>query len=114
MCVDQVQEVSDRDNRGRADVQGGDIQDRRVGGDPLTKLQPHRLPEAFVRIGLVRKESHPPVTAVGIWGPEGNAGIGQVTDEVGPKKLKTGACQQPSSLVGPTMGEGGGGDREGA
>ena len=86
------------------------------------KLQPHRLPEAFVRIGLVldevspkklkTRESQQLVTAVGIWGPERIAGIGFVTDEVGPKKLKTGTYQQPSSLVGPTMrGEGGGGER---
>ena len=63
---------------------------------PLTKLQPHRLPEALVRIGLVPpRESHPPVTTVGIWGPEGNAGIGLVTEEVGPKKLKTGIVNNP-------------------
>ena len=79
----------------------------------ITTLQTCRLPEAFVRIGLVLDEVSPkklktrenqqPVTAVGIWGPEGNAGIGYVTDEVGHKKLKTGTYQQPSSPVGPTM-----------
>ena len=77
--------------------------------EPKTKLQTCRLPEAFVRIGLVldgvgpkklkTRENQQPVTAVGIWGPEGSAGIGFVTDEVGPKKLKTGTYQQPSSSV---------------
>ena len=65
----------------------GETRDLVFGLKP-SKPQPHRLPEAFVRIGLVPpRESHPPVTAVGIWGPEGNAGIGHVTDKVGPFKI---------------------------
>ena len=62
------------------------------------------MPEAFVRIGSVPpREIHLPVTVVGNWGSEGIARIGPATNEVSPKKLKTGACQQPGSLVDPTL-----------
>ena len=40
---------------------------------------------------------------VGNWGSEGIARIGPATNEVSPKKLKTGACQQPGSLVDLTL-----------
>ena len=98
-------EIGER-KRSRDSLNKGEVK------NPFTKLQPPRLPEASARIGLVPpRESHQPATAVGIWGPEGNAGIGHVAEEVGPKKLKTGTCQQPSSPVGPTRrGEGGGGE----
>ena len=82
--------------------EGWNIEDERE--EPSTKPQPHSLPETFAGIGLVPlRENQQPATVVGIWGLVGNAGIGQYSDEVGPKKPKTGDCQQPSSLVSLTM-----------
>ena len=68
------------------------------------KPQPHGVPEAFARIGLVPlRESQQPATVVGTWGHEGIARIGPVPNEVGPKKPKTRTCHRSSSLVCPTM-----------
>jgi hypothetical protein len=86
--------------------EGWNIEDERE--EPSTKPQPHSLPETLARIGLVPlRENQQPATVVGIWGLEGNAGIGQYSDGVGPKKPKTGDCQQPSSLFSLTMRGGG-------
>ena len=71
------------------------------------KPQPHGVPEAFARIGLVPfRESQQPATVVGTWGHEGNARIGPFPNEVGPKKPKTRTGHPSSSLVCPTMGGG--------
>ena len=98
----------DSESRGEAGRQEVDRMSRVIptmgGVATINKPQPQWMPEAFVRIGSVPlREIHLPVTVVGNWGSERIARIEPATNEVSPKKLKTGACQQPGSLVDLTL-----------